>query len=318
MDNGNTLEPLQEESLRIIHNPNYGGSGGFTRGIIERVEENKVDYIILMDDDVNVDTTAMERTHALVCGLKKQYKDSFIAGAMLDMDKPFIQHENMAYWQKIKSHVIGNGLDLSSLASLCSNEKLADYTNQYAGWWFCGIPLKRIQKIGYPLPNFIKGDDMEYGIRNAKPILRMNGIAVWHEAFAKKMTSFICYFSDRNMFIMNQYASDCNGFTLFVAILGRVVKRLFQRNFDGIRFLNLAIDDFFGGYEYITAIPGDKKFASVRNYKDDRNILIVIFSIMKKAGYGMLNYRRLKRQYETFRSKKLSDSRFWKAYLYEK
>lgn len=48
------------------------------------------------------------------------------------------------------------------------------------------MPIRRIREIGYPLPIFVKGDDMEYGIRNHKEVMHMNGIGVWHQSFQEK------------------------------------------------------------------------------------------------------------------------------------
>ena len=79
VDNGSTLQEQNREGLRIIHNRNFGGSGGFTRAMIEYVDEDQVDYVLLMDDDIVLDSTALERTHSLLCGLKNEYKDSFLA-----------------------------------------------------------------------------------------------------------------------------------------------------------------------------------------------------------------------------------------------
>lgn len=44
VDNGSTLEEMQGERFHIIHNRNFGGSGGFTRGMIEYVEQGKSSF----------------------------------------------------------------------------------------------------------------------------------------------------------------------------------------------------------------------------------------------------------------------------------
>ena len=315
VDNGSTLPEMDTPLLRIIHNPNYGGSGGFTRGLIENLERRENDYVLLMDDDIDLETTILTRMHALLCGLKEKYKESFLSGAMLRMESPCIQHENTAYWGKIRLHSLGQGWNLEDSKNLLANEGIADYKNQYGAWWFCCIPLRRIAEIGLPLPVFIKGDDMEYGIRNNREIIHMNGIGVWHEAFAGKVTDVINYFSDRNMFIMNQYAVSCNRATLFVAIVGRLVKRLVKGNISGVRYLNLAVTDVLSGFTELTKVPSDKKFAEVRAYKSDENVLLVILKVIYKAIFGFLKYSNLKKSYVSFRSNELKDSSFWREFL---
>lgn len=315
VDNGSTLPKMETASLRIIHNPNYGGSGGFTRGLIENLNRQENDYVLLMDDDIDLDTTALTRMYALLCGLKEKYTESFLSGAMLRMENPCIQHENTAYWGKIRLHSLGQGYNLADNKNLLANEGIADYKNQYGAWWFCCIPLKRIAEIGLPLPVFIKGDDMEYGIRNNREVIHMNGIGVWHEAFAGKVTDVINYFSDRNMLIINQYAAGCNRYTLFVAIIGRLVKRLVNGNISGIRYLNLAVADMLSGFTELTKVPSDKKFAEVRAYKSEDNVLLVSLKVIHKAIFGFLNYDSLKKSYIVFRSNELKDSSFWRDFL---
>lgn len=53
-----------------------------------------------MDDDIVFDTTVLERTHSLLCGLKDVYKESVLSGAMMNLESPTQQYENTAHWGK--------------------------------------------------------------------------------------------------------------------------------------------------------------------------------------------------------------------------
>lgn len=203
IDNGRTLPEIRNEQLQVIHNRNYGGSGGFTRGLMEQVNQGTNNYVLMMDDDILIETSSLERVYALCRHIKSQYAQQMIAGSMMSMDEPTIQYENTAYWGKVRLHSLGQGFDLTAIEDLIKNDQLPLKQNKYAAWWFCCIPMAVVRKNGYPLPNFIKGDDMEYGIRNRRDIITMNGIGVWHEAFAKKMSPVVNYYSDRNMLILN-------------------------------------------------------------------------------------------------------------------
>lgn len=315
VDNGSALDEMEQDDLRIIHNPNYGGSGGFTRGLIENLERKENDYVLLMDDDIDIDTTAIERMYALLCGLRKEYKDSFLSGAMLRMEEPCIQHENTAYWGKIRLHSLGQGWNLADTQFLLENEAISNYKNQYAAWWYCCIPVKRISEIGLPLPIFIKGDDIEYGIRNQREVIHMNGIGVWHMAFAGKVNAAINYFSDRNMLIINQYADRCNGVTLFTAIVGRLAKRLLKGNFLGVRYLKLAVNDFSAGLDELTKKTSDEKFAEVRAFSSNENIAMVCIKIISLAVSALFNYTAIAKSYDKFRNTKLQGTHFWKDFL---
>lgn len=315
VDNGSTLEEIEQEYLRIIHNPNYGGSGGFARGLIENLDRKENDYVLLMDDDIDLDTTAIDRMHALLCGLKKEYKGSFLSGAMLRMEEPCIQHENTAYWGRIRLHSLGQGWNLADTKSLLDNEDIPHYKNQYGAWWYCCIPVKRIAEIGLPLPVFIKGDDMEYGIRNQREVIHMNGIGVWHMAFASKVNDVINYFSDRNMLIINAYADGCNRFTLFTAIVGRLIRRLVKGNFKGVRYLNLAVTDFRAGLDELTKKTSNEKFTEISSFSSNENIVMACTKIISIAVSSLFNYASIVRSYDEFRNKKLQGVYFWKAFL---
>lgn len=315
VDNGSTLPICNTETLKVLHNPNYGGSGGFTRGLLEQLRDNKNDYILLMDDDIDLDPTVFNHMYGLLCGIKEEYKESFLSGAMLRMQTPVIQHENTAYWGKIRLHSLGKGWDLSRQDVLLKNESLPDRDNHYGAWWFCGIPLARVSQIGYPLPLFIKGDDIEYGIRNNRKIIHMNGIGIWHEAFENKQTLWVDYYAYRNFFIMNQYAAGCNRWTLLAMICGRLTVHFLKGHFKETKIFNIALQDAMKGFGWITSIPADKQAECVRALKGDGSYIAAVFSVLCKAIKCMFLYNKINKDYLTFRQEKLKDSVFWQNYL---
>lgn len=315
VDNGQTLAPEETEHFRIIPNRNFGGSGGFTRGMIEYVEQGKVDYVLLMDDDIVLEPSAIERTHSLLCGLKEDYRDSFFGGAMLRMENPLIQHENTAYWNKIISKVCHKGLNLSDTDSLIKNEKLNLHTTAYAGWWYCCIPVYRIKQIGYPLPLFIKSDDMEYGIRNHREIMNMNGIGVWHEIFNKKMSLAIRFYSDRNSLILNHYSPNCNQATLILAIILRIIKRITHKDIQSLYVLLLALEDYNSGIEKILKKPSDEKMANLMALLK-QPLPNKLFSLLyREIGKAIREYPNNHKKYKVFKEQKLQDSQFWKEFM---
>ena len=318
IDNGQTLQEKQGTQLQIIHNRNYGGSGGFTRGLMEQVNQGVNNYLLMMDDDILIETSALERVYALCRHRKAEFEMQMIAGSMMSMEEPTIQHENTAYWGKVRLHSLGQGLDLTSLENLIQNDNLPLVKNKYAAWWFCCIPMAVIQKNGYPLPNFIKGDDMEYGIRNHQDIITMNGIGVWHEAFAKKLSPVISYFSDRNMLIMNHYALGCGQWTFLFSAAGRLGKHTLRRSRQGIQMLRFALQDYKTGYEGITAQDGDEKFQQIRQYKTDDNLCVIFMKTIALIISCFIHYPAIHKKYIDFRSEKLMTQQFWKKYLHVK
>ena len=51
--------------LRVIEQPNLGGSGGFSRAMSEAVSRGDSDYVLLLDDDVVCELEGILRAVAL-------------------------------------------------------------------------------------------------------------------------------------------------------------------------------------------------------------------------------------------------------------
>ena len=315
VDNGRTLEPRDETGFRIVPNRNFGGSGGFTRGMIEYVEKGNVDYVLLMDDDIVLEPSAVERTRSLLCGLKAGCQESFLAGAMLQLEHPTFQYENTACWRKIRLYSKGKDYDLTNKERLVGNEEIPKSKNRYGAWWYCAVPVSRIRAIGYPLPFFIKGDDMEYGIRNHREVMSLNGIGVWHQSFETKLSPLVYYFSDRNMLIMNHYADGCNRWTFIVSLLGRVLKRRIKGNTMGLFSLLQAVRDYNSGMTGMTAIPSDKKMETVSQVLSQPIPANLYSTLWKEIWKAISHYRQAHDGFVRFRSEKLKDSAFWKTFM---
>ena len=90
IDNGKTLDANREiqkvagclnDKLDIIPNMNAGGSGGFTRGMIEilnRKEQDGYTHVLLMDDDAVVQPDMMVRLYGLLTTLKEEWSSYWL------------------------------------------------------------------------------------------------------------------------------------------------------------------------------------------------------------------------------------------------
>src|SRR5699024_4682950 len=95
-DNAGTLKPelADGEYIRITPNKNVGGVGGFTRGIIEAKKIQKardISHVLLMDDDALLEPAALETNYIFLTLLKKEYRSHLIGGAILRLDRPYMQ-----------------------------------------------------------------------------------------------------------------------------------------------------------------------------------------------------------------------------------
>lgn len=201
------VKPLAGK-FRIINQGNLGGSGGFSRGMFEAVN-NGSDYVLLLDDDVIVEPESILRmvTFANYC------KNPTIVGAhMFDMFDRSVLHaygEVVNPWRNFYDKpyddmVMGHDLGRSNLRSTHWLHRRVDV--DYNGWWMCLIPTAVINEIGLSLPLFLKWDDSEYGLRAKEagfPTVSFPGAGVWHISWTDKDDSvgWQAYYHERNRLI---------------------------------------------------------------------------------------------------------------------
>ena len=315
VDNGRTLN-VQNPEVSVIPNKNFGGSGGFTRAIIEYMDrENRVDYILLMDDDIVIEPSAILRMWSFLGGLRREYRDRFLCGAMLPLSNPCVQYENSAYWVRVRIRGKGRDMDMRDARMLFQNEAEFNKPNQYGGWWFCCIPTQRVEEIGYPLPVFIKDDDIEYSLRNDRPLITMNGIAVWHQDFDAKQSLVQNYYLDRNRPMMNNFARGCNFLTFAIMMSGKMVKRLIRCDKDVAKMFCFSLCDYNKGLFDITKIGSDEKMQMVKEYASKPVTSFIFVKMIFYTLYTIAMYPKTHKQYLEFREQKLKDSAFWKYFL---
>ena len=198
-----TAEEVEDERTVLIPNKNTGGAGGFTRGLREALKQKDITHIILMDDDVQIEFEALRRTKALLSFLKKEYKEHFLGGAMLRMDKPYMLHAAGEDWAD--GHIFNpyKNTDIRTCEAVLAVSEGISTKQAYAAWWYCCVPRSHVEQKGYPMPFFLHCDDVEYGLRSKKAPIYLNGIGVWHEEFDDKRSSVTEYYDVRNRYITN-------------------------------------------------------------------------------------------------------------------
>lgn len=258
IDNGKTLNINEKEWLHLYQNKNAGGTAGFTRGMIEarNLQDKEFTHIILMDDDVTISAEGIERTYAFLQILKAEYQTAMIGGAMLRMDYPYLQQEAGAAYEAGHFVSFHRGLDLRKEENILFNEK--EEAVEYNAWWYCCIPIKVIEKIAYPLPFFIHGDDAEYGLRSKEKIILLNGICVWHNSFEHKRPSVNEYYDIRNSLIVNSiYITDYNRRSAEKMLLKRVLTNLFRYRYKDAALNLLAAEDYLKGISWLKGQDGE-------------------------------------------------------------
>ena len=260
-DNGKTLETdrLQTGNVHIYPNRNLGGVGGFTRCMIEmrNRKELQVTHVLLMDDDIVIEPEAIIKTWTILTLLKDAYVDAFIGGAMLRLDRQSIQVESGAVWNGGMLNSLKSGLDLKSLEGCLYNE-YEEYT-EYNAWWYCCFPLEVVREDNMPLPIFIRGDDLEYGLRNIKHLILMNGICVWHEPFENKYSSFLEYYIIRNQLIDNAFHCPMYGAKqLKKAMMTHCKQEIMFYRYKNVDLYIQGIEDFLKGPAWLMEQDGEE------------------------------------------------------------
>lgn len=262
IDNGRTLnvEELSSNGVYIHPNPNVGGAGGFTRGIIEAMEQGtKATHVILMDDDVQISAESIKRTYNILALVNDEYADAFISGAMLSFERQDEFYEDIGFVQQrgvygpVKTRAI-----VSELTDLVRLETVRPKRNhRYAGWWYCCIPIASVEKQGLPLPLFIRGDDAEYGNRCASRFITLNGICIWHLTLAYKFrAAFERYQVPRNSLIAQATTGVYDGVDFLRNFRENVQLDLKTFNYDAVELSLQAIEDFMKGPDFLKTVDG--------------------------------------------------------------
>ena len=203
IDNASELENLYGNGIRVYHNSNTGGSGGFTRGMEETVNdlsEFPATHVLLMDDDISLLPETIHRLYSLLSYLRPEYQKEVVAGRMFRKDNPRIQYTAAEIWNRGNLRHIGYNHDMTVRRNLWS---MNDNTGgEYGGWWLCCYPIEFVKK-NRPLPFFLHCDDVEYGLRHGGTPIILNGIQVWHETYEHRQTPAVWYYDTRNPLIVN-------------------------------------------------------------------------------------------------------------------
>ena len=202
------LQEALGDKLRVIEQPNLGGSGGFSRSMAETLKRDDADFLLLLDDDIEFEPESALRAHQFG---RFSRAPIIVGGHMFDLlDKPVIHA-----WAETVGEVAFNwGPSFPEQhrhnfrnANLRQTPWMhARLDADYNGWWMCMIPKQVIADIGLSIPVFIKWDDAEYGLRARAAGYRtvsLPGVALWHISWLDKddTQDWGAYFHTRNRII---------------------------------------------------------------------------------------------------------------------
>lgn len=232
--------------ITLIEQRNLGGCGGFTRTMHESLHQHEVSHHVLMDDDTSLDARVLGNLNRF---LSYASPDVVVGGHMLDSLRPCVLYEGGAMVRansRIKA--LHHNLDLRPVDALIpfNHCHYADYN----AWWFCAIPTHHMRAARYPAPIFIRGDDVEYGLRLGErgvKTVALPGVAVWHEPFYAKVGGWQLYYDLRNRLILA--AAYPHRFKLESPrdVLWGILRCLALHDYLGAALLTKAVQDFLDG-----------------------------------------------------------------------
>jgi galactofuranosylgalactofuranosylrhamnosyl-N-acetylglucosaminyl-diphospho-decaprenol beta-1,5/1,6-galactofuranosyltransferase len=279
VDNGKTLNnsDFNDSRVRLVSNRNVGGSGGFTKGLIEALQSGTYTHFLFMDDDIEIDSEVIYKLFSLY---EHGKQDFAISGSMLDLQKKHMLYEAGALYNKFadeEGNIEDRELNITSIkrntdlrdASALNSLTLEEEVD-YGAFWFFAFSKEVVKNIGLPLPFFIKMDDVEFGLRVKKylnnAIVAFPSIAVWHEPFYAKNTGWDDYYSQRNILITSTIHGSLKYSTVLKNILGGLIYHLLLFNYNTAQMYAKAFEDFLAGPNFIKNTDSEALHSQICSY----------------------------------------------------
>ena len=242
--------------LRIIDQPNLGGSGGYARVMYEALATPECQQILFMDDDILLEPDSVLRAVAFS---RFAREPMLVGGQMLSLQVRSqlstmgeVVDRQKFLWRNAPQTEPHHDLAERPLRQTAWLHRRVDV--DYNAWWMCLIPRAVAEDIGLPLPLFIKWDDAEYGLRARSRGYRtatVPGIAIWHMSFLEKddTSDWQAYFHYRNRLVAAAMHGPDDPKALLTDILKRTVRHLMLMEYSAVALQHMALRDFLAGPE---------------------------------------------------------------------
>ncbi|MCB1263830.1 MAG: glycosyltransferase [Mycobacterium sp.] len=260
------------DRLSVHNQPNLGGSGGYSRVMLEALGRTDCEQILFMDDDIRIEPDSILRALALSRFAKAPM---LVGGQMLNLQEPSHLHvmgevvnranfmwtnaPHTEYDHDFAKYPLDYDGALSEESSARSRLLHRRIDVDYNGWWMCMIPRRVAEELGQPLPLFIKWDDADYGLRAGEHgygTVTMPGTAIWHMAWSDKddAIDWQAYFHLRNRLVVSALHWDAPVGGLIKSSIKATLKHLLCLEYSTVAIQNKAIEDFLAGPEHIFSI----------------------------------------------------------------
>lgn len=248
------------DRLRIIDQPNLGGSGGYARIMYEALGSTDCEQILYMDDDILLEPDSILRAVAFS---RFARSPMLVGGQMLSLQARSqlstmgeVVDRNAFLWRNAPGTEPHHDLADRTLRQTPWLHRRTDV--DYNAWWMCLIPRAVAEDVGMPLPLFIKWDDAEYGLRARAKGYRtatVPGIAIWHMSFMEKddTSDWQAYFHYRNRYVAAALHGPDNPRALLLDTIKRTMRHLMLMEYSAVALQEMALRDFLAGPEALFA-----------------------------------------------------------------
>jgi galactofuranosylgalactofuranosylrhamnosyl-N-acetylglucosaminyl-diphospho-decaprenol beta-1,5/1,6-galactofuranosyltransferase len=332
IDNGRTLDKanFRYPKLKLVPNINAGGSGGFTRGLVEALEENVYSHFLLMDDDIELESQCIYRLLSLHEYAKLDFA---VAGGLLNLEEKHMLYEAGAtYNEDSKTRGFAPGsltaanhnIDLRSSSSL--NRLLVEEDIDYGGFWFFSFSKEIVEKIKLPLPLFIKIDDIEFCLRIKElgnKIVAFPSMAVWHQPASAKNLNWETYYYARNDLITYAIHYSIGYMDTVKHFTKVIIQSLSRCDYDYVLMLIKSFEDYIKGPDFIKNSEPDNLHVSIiklsQSYKNQKEIdklagIKLLTRWFKVAAKSTIEWSSVSREWKSA-SKEMKSTLFWQQYL---
>ncbi len=278
VDNGKTLskDDFPEQKVQLIPNRNVGGSGGFTLGLIQAWDENSYTHLLLMDDDIELESESIYR---LISLYEYTNQDFAVVGSMLNLLKKNVLCDAGSFYPRslrADGNYVHNpfsviaakhGLNLTKTSNI--NLLLSEDEADFGGFWFFSFSTNLIKQSNLPLPFFIKVDDVEFGVRIkerlGKSIVAFPGIAVWHEPFYAKAITWTLYYDYRNHLVTHATRNSLKYFHAVKFFTKNLIQKVFVFDYNSAEVMVRGFADYMKGPNFLKEKDPEALHAEVLN-----------------------------------------------------
>nr|WP_268896815.1 glycosyltransferase [Corynebacterium qintianiae] len=276
--------------LQIFQQGNLGGSGGYSRIMYEGVNNTDAPFILFMDDDIAIEPDSILRA---VQAARYAKSPILVGGQMLNLqDRAQLRTTGEAVdphtfmWGAAPRAVYDHDFSAYPLGYVGTPEEQMDPRKRdsralhrrvdvdYNGWWMNLFPRVVAEKLGLPLPLFIKWDDTEYALRAKAagfPTVTWPGIAIWHMAWADKddAIDWQAYFHLRNRLIVAaMYHEGVGPGGILKNMLKSTYKHIMCMEYSTMAIQIEAMKDFLAGPDQLFDIL-ESSLPRIQNVRKD-------------------------------------------------